>query len=96
MKQMALQREQVGALTDLWKDLFPEFSAPAARQFQAWLRLYDFEIVVYGLGAALQQLNKREQDLEQGKEGAMPMTSLDIVRYASGAMKHKKLGDREE
>lgn len=96
MKQMTLQREQVEALTDLWKELFTEFPAPATRQFQVWLRLYDFEIVVYGLGAALQQLNKREQDMEQNKDGAMPMTSLDIVRYASGSMKHKKLGDREE
>jgi hypothetical protein len=96
IKQMALQREQVDALNALWQQLFPDFPAPAARQFQAWLRLYDFDIVVYGLGAALQQLNKREQELEQGKDGTMPMASMDIVRYASGSMKHKKLGDREE
>jgi len=82
------QQQQSEALQQLWKQLFPEFVPPAPRQFQVWLNLYPFEVVVHGLEKAMQFLNKR---ILEGDEATIPVEQGDIVRYASGCMKKQKM-----
>jgi len=82
------QNTQIDALTKLWEELFPEFPQPGKRQFQSWLRTYDFNTVIYGLDAALQLCNKRATKTVEGHEGTA--TASDVVRYASGSMKKQK------
>ena|SRR5258708_932374 len=100
LAKLAEQKEQIAALTVLWEELFPEFPQPGNRQFQTWLRMYDFDCVVYGLGAAMQLCNKRASmalghDLEACRG---PVTAQDVIQYASGSMKKHKAeldGERE-
>ncbi len=85
---LASQREQIAALIQLWEELFPEFPQPGNRQFQTWLRMYDFDIVIYGLNAAMQLCNKRATKSVEGHAG--PPTISDVIQYASGSMKKQK------
>lgn len=86
--RLAAQREQIAALIQLWEELFPEFPQPGNRQFQTWLRMYDFDTVIYGLYAAMQPCNKRATKAVEGHAG--PPTVSDVIQYASGCMKKQK------
>ncbi len=85
MARIERQTEESAALKALWTTLFPEFPAPDTRQFQIWLKLYDFGTVVQGLEAANIKFAKRVGST------AGQMGSDDVVRYASGTMKGLKL-----
>jgi len=93
LAKLAAQREQIAALIQLWEELFPEFPQPGNRQFQTWLRMYDFDIVIYGLNAAMQLCNKRASKIAKGDAVAThmgPATVSDVIQYASGCMKKQK------
>jgi hypothetical protein len=93
LAQLAAQREQIAALILLWEELFPEFPQPGNRQFQTWLRMYDFDTVIYGMNAAMQLCNKRATKTVEGDAVAThmgPPTVSDVIQYASGCMKKQK------
>jgi hypothetical protein len=79
------QKREIAALKMLWETLYPEFPVPDTRQFQIWLKLYDFDTVVLGLEAANIKFAKR------AGSAAGQMESDDVLRYASGTMKGLKL-----
>jgi len=85
LERIKRQKEEVEALTALWETTFPEFPSPGQRQFQIWLKLYDFDTVVLALEAANLKFAKRAGS-ERG-----PMMRQEAIQYASGAMKGMKL-----
>ena len=85
LSRIAAQQEEVSALQTLWASLFPEFTNLGVRQYQVWLKLYDFALVVEGLQRTNVKLSQR-QNSEVG-----PMDCDQVVRYASGVMKGLKL-----
>jgi hypothetical protein len=87
---LTAQREQIAALIQLWEELFPEFPQPGNRQFQTWLRMYDFNTVIYGLNAAMQLCNKRATKPAADGPHAGAATIEDVTQYASGSMKKQK------
>jgi hypothetical protein len=99
LARIKLQQEEVGALTVLWGETFPQFNAPDTRQFKVWLNIYDFDTVVLGIDKTLNWYNKvvqAEATAAVGDETVAAKAKLanidttQIVRYASGCMKMRK------
>jgi hypothetical protein len=93
-------RENISAIRELWIALFGE-PTPSNEQIHRWLLIYGFDIVV----AAIQDLaawqGKHQQKLTIIEQERQPTVEeiaehskslLDLIRYASGIMKNKKVG----
>jgi len=106
-------KEEVAALKELYATLLsPEFMVED-RQFQTWLKMYDFHVVVEGIESAAKRINRVEQEIEEVEldnaaaqafnetdgeaDWFAPIkpvpdhkTKLDMVKYASAAMRDIK------
>ncbi len=101
MERLRQQREEAGALAELWGTILPEFEVPNVRQFlTGWLRPYGFDTVVKGIETAAQHYHAQQQkiaelhesgELTPEKQQALEWGQTDVVRYASGVMKQTKL-----
>ena len=89
-------REEVSAIQDFWRTLFPEFDPLEPRQCHVWINAYDFNHICSALEIAQARASQRMDqwqlfELEGGDPNTKPpMTRLDVIKYASGTMKNKK------
>lgn len=100
VNQLKEARENISAVRELWIALFSE-PTPSNEQSHRWLLIYGFDIVVAAIqdlaawqGKHQQKLKiieaQRTPTLEEVAEHSKSL--LDLIRYASGIMKNKKLG----
>ena len=79
-------KANVSALHALWSETIsddPDLQ-PSRNQFQVWLKLYDFDLVVDAIESLVIWLNKAAEVMET------PPALSALIKYASGIMANKK------
>jgi hypothetical protein len=100
VEQLKEARENISAIRELWIALFGE-PTPGNEQIHRWLLIYGFDIVVASIQDLAAWQGKHQQKLTIIERQRQPTVEeiaehtkslLDLIRYASGIMKNKKLG----
>jgi hypothetical protein len=100
MDKIKRQKQEVETLKELFSAFFPPEFMPEDRQFHVWIQRYDFTIVGEAIEVTGEWYNMNLQRIEEKKKGnmtkleeqawqGMHFSRLNIVKYASGVMKHK-------
>lgn len=105
LAHIAQLKEEVAALKELYAVLLPERFMADDRQFQTWLGMYDFYVVLEGVESAAKRVNRVEQEIEEAEAAQVAdvawsgsskvvipehKTKLDMIKYASAAMRDIK------
>lgn len=92
-EKLALQKQQVDVLSDLWNSLFPEPEFEITNgQYLIWLRKYEFDHIVSSFESGADWLSTEMQKIETGAEDALPEPpgKISLIRIVSKSMVTKR------
>lgn len=102
LNRIRREKEEAASLKELYVELFPPEFVPEDRVFRVWLQMYDLETVAASIERTAAWFSECLQTIEEielkGKKLPTDLRKgkLDIIKYASGTMRNKKVaGDPE-